>query len=229
MRSERMNRESSVYNMTARYNSVLQFACCGFVLLAAVRFAAAGWIIPVNAVASAEMGGAANDYALHTIDGSGLSEESTNGVHAAGPDYSWSFVQGDGIAVKDEFITFDLGSIYTVTNAHIWQFTRNVTGADANRGVKTFDILVSSDNTNFTEVVTNATLNKCIDVSPADGMPDGNEPVQTKSFFAKDVRYIKFGIDLTYENSGTQDWQGGLGEVRFEGFKIPKGTLLVIR
>jgi hypothetical protein len=201
------------------------FCFAWFLALSLANRVSADWIVPTNAVASSEQG---SDVATNTIDGSGLSEESTNGLHAAGS-YSWSMEQGgEGILVQDEYITFDLGDNYRLTNVHIWQFTRTSVANDANRGVKQFDILVSRDNVNFTELVADATLNRCLDAD-ANNTPDGNEPVQTKPLLASGVRYVRFGIDLTYENNGTKDWQGGFGEVRFEGTVIQPGTVVVVR
>lgn len=189
--------------------------------------ASALWLIPTGVTASSEQ--QANDKATKTIDASGLSAESVAGLHAAGPATSWSFRQGNSVNNNEEWITFDLGSLYNLTDLHIWQFTRTSHPTDGNRSVKQFDVSVSSDNVGFTEVISNAILNKAVNVSPPnDSLPDGDEPVQSFSLIQSGVRYVTIGIDSTYEGSNN-DWQGGLGEVRFEGTLVPEpGSLALL-
>lgn len=206
--------------MLKKTSLILAALAAGFVSMQA----SAAWIIPTGATATSEQGtlGAAE----HVIDGNHLSAENVTGLHAAAADSSWSMQQGGGGNVQDEHITLDLGALYNLTDIHIWQFTRNNTGNDINRGVKTFDILVSSDNVTFTEVSSNLTLAKAI---ASGNVPAGNEPVQTFALAQNNVRYVQLGVDITYENNGSKDWQGGFGEVRFEGSLVPEpGSLALL-
>lgn len=212
------------FDLFPRSGSPLAACVLGFALSA--LSANAAWIVPIGATASSSETGSTPSM---VIDGSGLSAESTSGLHAAGASTSWSMDQGNLVAVADEFITIDLGALYDLTSLHIWQFTRNTAANDTNRGVKIFDVLVSADNLSFTEVLSNQTLNKPIDTLPVIGTPDGNEPVQSFALIQTGVRYVQLGIDSTYESAGTNDWQGGLGEVRFEGVAAvpePSASLL---
>lgn len=194
--------------------------------LSSMNLSRADWIIPVGAVATSEQD--ANDVATKTIDGSGLSAENASATHAAANNVSWSMRQGDGTLVGDEHITFDLGDLFDLTSAYVWQFTRNDTGGDLNRGVRQYDILVAGNDAIFTEVVSDALLNKAIDAN-LNNLPDGNEPAQIQPLVASGVRYVRFGIDLTYENRADRDWQGGFGEVRFEGTSVvPEPSILAL-
>jgi hypothetical protein len=204
--------------------SVVMFVAALVVAVVVTTQASAAWIIPADVIASSEQ--QANDAAIRTIDGSGLSEESTAGLHAAGPVTSWSFKQGGGVVNGDEWITFDLGAAYDLTDLHIWQFTRTSHPTDGNRGVKFFDVLVSANGVDFTEVLSNQLLAKAKNEN-GDNLPDGDEPVQTFSLAVDGVRYIQLGVDSTWEGNG--DWQGGFGEVRFEGeAAIPEPASLAL-
>lgn len=181
----------------------------------------AAWIIPISATSSSETN------AINAINGSGLSSESISGLHAAGSNNSWSMIQGNGIIISNEYITVDLGALHDLTHIHLWQFTRNTVGNDANRSLRNFDVLISADGVSFTEVISNATLTKAIDVSSPVGIPDGNEPVQSFALVQSGVRYVQIGVDTTYEGSSS-DWQGGFGEVRFEGTLVPEPSTALL-
>ena len=122
--------------------------------------------------------------------------------------------QGDGLNVNQEWIEFDLGQEFDLTTAYIWNFTRNSVGGDVNRSVKQYDIQVADSSKVYATVVTDATLN----ISTG----TGTEPSQLQALVQSNVRWVRFNMDLTYENKGGQDWQGGLSEVRFEGTAVPE-------
>jgi hypothetical protein len=195
--------------------SLAAFAGLAF---ASAHTASAAWIIPVGVTATSEHS-TPNDAAINTINGSGLSAENATGLHAAANNVSWSFAQGNDLKNDAESMTIDLGALYDLTDIHIWQFTRNSVSNDANRGVNQFDVLVSADNSIFNEVITNANLTKALN---SGGLPTGNEPVQSFALVQTGVRYITIGVDSTHE--GNSDWQGGIGEVRFEGTAVPEPT-----
>jgi hypothetical protein len=214
--------EISMWNRKSVTVCIAAIAVAGFT----AAQASAAWIIPTGAFASSEQPG--NGAAIQAIDGVHLTAESTAGLHNAAANSSWSMQQGGGGNVQDEYITLDLGDFYDLTDLHVWQFTRNSTGNDANRSVKIFDVLVSTDGVFFTEVLSDLSLTKAIDVAPANGLPDGGEPVQSFSLVQSNVRYVQLGVDLTYENNGTKDWQGGFGEVRFEGTLVPEPASMAL-
>jgi hypothetical protein len=189
----------------------------------------AAWIMPAAATATSEQGSAT---AARTLNPSDLTAESIAGLHTAGATSSWSFAQGNGINNDAEYITFDLGGAFDLTDLHVWQFTRDTVGNDENRGVSQFDVLVSSDNVSFTEVLSNLTLSKAIDTTPDNGLPDGNEPVQSFGLAQTGVSYVRLAVDSTFEGGAGRDWQGGFGEVRFEGAAVaavpePSATALL--
>ena len=81
-------------------------------------------------------------------------------------------------------------------------------------------------------------LKKQIPSIPADNLPDGDEPVQSFALVQRGVRYVQIGVDSTYEGGSGRDWQGGIGEIRFEGTLVPEpsaallggfGALLLLR
>jgi hypothetical protein len=170
------------------------------------------WIIPIAVHASSEEGTATADKTISSSPD--LTHESVGGTQSAGSTAAWSMEQGNGLANNLEWILFDLGTEYTLTKLHIWQFMRNTTFNDSSRGIQQFDVFVSSDNLAFTEVLSDTTLNQVQNISA--GRPTGIEPVQSKELNASGVRYVRLDIDSTFEGSGS-DWQGGFSKVRFEG------------
>lgn len=101
-------------------------------------------------------------------------------------------------------LTFDLGAVYDLTAARIWQY--NATSIDLSRGVNGFNILSSQDDVTYTPV-TSASLA----VSPG-----GPVPAQIVSFAAT-ARYVRFVVT---SNHGSPNYTG-LSEVKFETAAAP--------
>ncbi len=158
------------------------------VLAATAATANAQQITPVGATASSTF----ETYALiNLINNSGLS----GGLHDELYSNMW-------IADRDDIhptLTFDLGGVYDLTAADIWQY--NVPGVFG-RGVQNFTIAVSSDDVNFTQVAS-ATLTES---------SGGNIPAQVVPFSGTG-RYVRFSVQSNY---GDPQF-AGLSEVKFEG------------
>lgn len=101
-------------------------------------------------------------------------------------------------------LTFDLGAVYDLTGAQIWQY--NATSIDLSRGVNGFNILSSQDDVTYTPV-TSASLT----ISPG-----GPIPAQIVSFAAT-ARYVRFVVT---SNHGSPNYTG-LSEVKFETAAAP--------
>ena len=146
------------------------------------------------------------DYENHytpkwLTDGSGLSGIGRKATHtnANGLDLFW---HSDGSAVEGQWVEFDLGAAYDVTNALIWQLAQ-ADNENIKRGVNTFTISVAGEDHVFSAPSPVKTLNI------AKGLPD--EPVQVVPLVASNVRYIKFEIQSNFG-----DTYVGLSEVHFE-------------
>lgn len=106
-------------------------------------------------------------------------------------------------------LTFDLGDIYGLGGAYVWQY--NPGNGSTGSGVKQFDILTSLDDILFTPVLS-ATL------AQGDGV-DGWFSPELK-VFTKTARYVKFSILSNYNTSSSYS---GLSEVRFKsGLPVPE-------
>lgn len=138
------------------------------------------------------------------INGSGLSQ---GGLHDADFSAMWM----TNLGVNQAQITFDLGSVFTLSGVDIWnynfgdpqQFQSTIL-----RGVKDLRLLTSLDGVAFQEAST-GTLQ----------MGTG-QPLAGQSFsLTGDARFVKLDILNNY-GQGTyaeRDWNSGLSEVRFAG------------
>ncbi|MEJ6571203.1 MAG: PEP-CTERM sorting domain-containing protein [Akkermansiaceae bacterium] len=178
-------------------------------------------IVPVTANASSEK---SDSLATFLIDGSGLftstteltPDNSLTGIHydnsnatSSTADRSWVW---SGI-ISEEWVEFDLGGSFNVTDAYIWQTTFSTT----TRQTRTFDIEYSTDGTNYFVASADQQLGQ---VTPT--LTVGST-AETFNFSSVTASWMRIGIDGTYENpGGGRNWLGGLGEVRFEGTAVPE-------
>jgi hypothetical protein len=183
---------------------------CG---LAAVT-ATAGVVTPISDAASSYY--SSMQVPVNLINGSGLwgstdvlSQTHSNDASAAAMWHS------SGGAVNATWVSFDLGSAYTLTGAYVWQMNQtNLLG----RGVKTFGLFTSP---NTTDPMTNYVGTFSLNI----GSGTRYEPHQTLTFPAVTAQRVLFAI--------SNDWNGlandyvGLSEVRFEGTTPPPVVLSV--
>lgn len=186
--------------------------------LYAASFAHPTPITPISAVASSEYldtggiyGGVQGDLrkAMNTIDGSGLTDGGTYGLHSRSLSASGSgatrnpgahWMSGDGATPT---ITWDLGSAHDLTGFHLWNYGEQ--DGYETRGVKSADILVSSDGTNFTTVLSGQQFLE----TPATGAFPGDD----YTLITDNVRYVRFNVLTTHGDTNF----AGLSEIRFFG------------
>ena len=154
-------------------------------------------IVPVSASASTYYN--INYGPQWLIDGSGLTGTGRAATHS-NVNSTNLFWHSNGTAVSNQWVEFDLGAAYDVTNALIWQLAQS--GLTA-RGVQAFTISVARYDHVFSTL---STTNLNIATGSA------NEPVQVRPLAAKEIRYVRFTILSNYGNQYV-----GLSEVRFEG------------
>ena len=144
-----------------------------------------------------------SDPPQRMIDGSGLTGTGRTAVHTC-VYYSrtWWYSQG-GSRVASQWVEFDLGAAYTISNALVWQLAAARLGT---RGVREFTIKVAGPEKVFSTLSTGNVLNQAT-------CPD-EEPVQVVPLAATNVRHVRFEIQ---SNWGAPNIVG-LSEVRFEGF-----------
>jgi hypothetical protein len=164
--------------------------------------ACAELIVPSNATASSALNsGGIILSASNLINNTGLSSPPYNQSSSHDANY-WNMWLSPAAGASGEWVTFDLGANYDLTNAFVWNY--NQPGGTAG-GVQTFDIYVSTNIVGAYSRVgsTSFTLNQ------AGG---GAEPCQTITFTASRVRRIKFLVQSSYGAYGP-----GLSEVKFGG------------
>jgi len=173
-------------------------------------------ITPDSAVATS-LG--ANFVPLHAIDGSGIigydsqiTVDSTSKHDPAGNgDFetwlsNWSVPSTSSPTV----ITFDLGGLYDVSEAYIWQGGH----AETDRGVNEFEILTSTNGTAFTTAGQSS-------LAEWDGSSDIF--AQTISFSHAFATHVRFSITSTHGTDGFI----ALSEVRFETY-FPEGMVIML-
>ena len=160
-------------------------------------------VAPIGATASSTYGSQPYQYGPQwMIDGSGLTGTGRDATHTNANAVNLFWHSNTGIVVSNQWVEFDLGQTYDVTNALIWQLAQS---GFKTRGVKAFTISVADPDHTFATYSTNNVLNI------ATGLP--NEPVQVVPLVATNVRYVRFSIASNWGASGIV----GLSEVRFEG------------
>lgn len=190
---------------------------CISALLILVMFgtsaSAAEVIQSVTATASSEW--SASQSATNLVNNSGLRTAGSlpgnstattydiTGVHT----YDQSAVNqwhNTGPADPNSVITFNLGGSFTMDAIHIWNGNQWGTALDlTSRGVQQFDILTSSDGVNFTEVLSNQTLQQSA----------AGTFISAQSFSLvgnNGVTHVQLRIDSNYGDAYT-----GLSEVMF--------------
>ena len=198
-------------------------------------------ITPIGIRAASEWG--INIFASKLIDGSGLIDvEETpdyelddyhdnsatwdNGWHAG--DFDVGIPGGtddDGDLftvglVDEQILEFDLGMLYSVTHAHIWQQNQSGLGTflAPDRGVDEFEVLISED----AEGDDNFTFVDRFNLEPEEGIEE--VPAQVIKFDLPIVaQRIRFDIKIA-EFSELDNEFVGLGEVRFEGTPVGAET-----
>lgn len=180
--------------------------------IAALCLSAPRWVLadasiitPVSATASSNYGPTPYQYGPQwLIDGSGLTGTGPTATHTNvnSPNLFWH--SNTGIVVPNQWIEFDLGDTYNVSNTLIWQLAQS---GLTTRGIQTFTMSVAGEDRIFTAV---STTNLNIATGGA------NEPVQIRPLVASEVRYVKFSIGSNWGASGIV----GLSEVRFEGTPV---------
>lgn len=196
-------------------------------LVCVVNVAQAAVIIPVDAIASSEYldgggiyGGVMGDlrYADNTWNGNGLLAGGTYGLHTRRYSASGSGLSRNPGAhwMAGELkptITWDLGSAFNLSGFHLWNYGEQ--DGYETRGVKTADVLVSSDGTTFTPVLSGQEFL----IAP----PSGNFPGNDYTLNASDVRYVRFNVLATHGDTNF----AGLSEIRFFS-GIPEPSSLVL-
>jgi len=147
------------------------------------------------------------------IDGSGLTGTGRDATHMNANSANLFWHSNTGIVVSNQWVEFDLGQTYDITNALIWQLAQS---GFITRGVKAFTISVATPDHNFITLSANNVLNIATGLA--------NEPVQSVPLMATNVRYVRFSIESNWGASGIV----GLSEVRFEVAPPAPSTDLVL-
>lgn len=160
-------------------------------------------IVPVSVSASTTWAGVAGYVSpQYLIDGSGLTGTGREATHTnASADHL--FWHSDvPVTVAAQWIEFDLGAAYNVSNALIWQLDQQ---GGTSRGVQWFTISVAGTNHSFSTCSAYNFLEQATDLPQT--------PAQVVPLLAQNIRYVRFEVHMNWGADGIV----GLGEVRFEG------------
>jgi len=184
-------------------------------LLTGGGVAQAALITPTGVTASNSYSGAPVGK---LIDSSGLDFNTAAGTHD-NQGLAATMWMSNGGTVANEWLVFDLGQSYDLTQAYIWQQNQgHAVNAGGARNTRTLDIYVSSDGITYTPTPVGGTRTL--------GVADGSNPAlpaETVSLSASAVQYVKF--DILTAGSGNTNEYVGLSEVRFEGTTIPENLV----
>lgn len=175
----------------------------GLVFAGVIRGDESHIIAPVSATASTTWSGTPGFVSPnYLIDGSGLTGAGRSATHTNANAAGLFWHSNSGIVVANQWLEFDLGAVYTISNALVWQLAQ-VTFTT--RGVRAFTIKVAGPDRVFSTLSTGNELNQATGAA--------NEPVQVVPLAAHYVWYVRFEIQSNWGASGIV----GLSEVRFEG------------
>lgn len=214
-----MQRVPPVKNQNPKMKETIRPIIAALLSMLGISLQAAEVIHGVTATASSQWGSGITATAL--IDNSGLRSAANpsqsvsydpTAVHtydqsAAGQWHNNPAADPNGTHPQ---ITFDLHGTYNLSQIHIWNgnqwsFSLNLTA----RGVAQFDVLVSSNGTDFTEVLSNQPLTR----SPV------NTYVQAQSFSLagnNGITHVRLRVDSNHGDTYT-----GLSEVMFSAIPDP--------
>jgi hypothetical protein len=172
------------------------------VLLALGSGAARGEVIaPISATASSQY---QSFTPAKTRDGSGLTGTGYTATHnGTPPETAYHWHSDLNSVISNQWIQFDLGGEYDITDALIWQMNQQY---NTWRGIKYYSIEVAGADQVFSVYAVSNLLNQATDV--------GAEAVQVATLEVANIRYVRFDI---HENwSGNDTSIVGLSEVRFD-------------
>ena len=208
-----------------KLNAVLVVALA---TVAMPRIANAGIVItPLSATASSFQD--AGHSPTNLINGSGLDVNTPSGLHDNHPGAATMWTAGTGglaADVDNTWVEFDLGGVYDLMNARIWQYNQN---SLPGRQLRQFDILVSPNLVDpFTLVASNVELSQFATTpGPFDAPATPGIPAQLFAAGSLGVQRVRFELDTAW--SGSPGEFVGLSEVKFEVVPEPTaGAVLLI-
>ena len=183
-------------------------------------------ITPTDILASSGFGAPDPDF---LIDGTGLipgnDSDVTDDTHGNNDDASGMWLSGgddtDG-GENDEFLIFDLGGLFNLTEALVWNHNQ---AGNTNLGVDTMNIYATATGTSVNDA-SGFALITATNLSQGSGLT--SETAQTTSLSgpnAQNVRFVMFTDFVNFRLSGSLSGTVGLSEVRFTD--TPRGTSCV--
>jgi len=163
---------------------------------------AAVTLAPVSASASTAFPYMGYYESQFVIDGSGLTGTGRRATHSNANGWGLFWNSDVNVVTSQQWIEFDLGAVYDVTNALIWQL---VAEGATKTGVKAFSIRVAGSDHTFSTYSTDNMLNQ--------GSSELEQFPRVLPLVAKNIRYVRLEIQ---SNWGRADGSVGLSEVRFE-------------
>jgi len=119
-----------------------------------------------------------------------------------------------GTNTVPQAIVFDLGSVYNVTQLHVWNY--NEAGEWSDLGAKNVSVTFGTTLSGFTLGGATGTVASITTFARAPGLDTYTGQYFSTSF---DARYVKFDISSNY--SSTYNYIG-LSEVQFTGTAVPE-------
>jgi hypothetical protein len=206
-----------------RFNIESNWGASGIVGLSEVRFEVlhaephptAMVLCPAFAAPSSRYSSGEDFSGDGLLNGTSVIGTGRDARHLNTGDFKTFWHSNTGTVIPNQWVEFDLGGLYDVTNALVWQLTQT---SQSRRGIKRFTVQVAGYDHAFTTFSTNNALFIA-------QVKSDYEPVQVVPLGATGVRYVRFNVET---NWGAGDVVG-LGEVRFEVAPVPalntNGTL----
>jgi len=166
------------------------------------------------------------------LDAPHMPGNTVDGIHANNL-YGYDMWLTSGVdAVAGSWISWDMGQVYSLEKAHIWNYNQNFPGAGGyNRGIKEVDIYVSTLTAPGVIGSVDWTLFKQDTFSIANGLAD--DPGFDFDFSGTQARYVGFKIvtrqgELLLDGSADGQYVG-LSEIEFNGsVAVPEPSTMLL-
>ena len=199
-------RNSHTHTRRIRMRAHVNLFWTAMLVLGIAGAASAALITPTGVVATTLGGGY---EPINTINGSGLTGTGASATHGNGSGSGTMWLSNQTMSHGvGQIITFDLGGLYNLSAAYIWQYNQWPGNDALHRGIQQYDIFVAGADGIFpgAPLIADATLTL--------GNPGGSISAQVQALTATGVQFVRFRVDSTFPQA-TGD-VAGLSEVRFE-------------
>jgi Concanavalin A-like lectin/glucanases superfamily len=162
--------------------------------------------VTISSVSSEYTSGVDQRRATNMLNSTGLYGDILTTVPAGA---MWVSFTNTAAALTNEFVTFDLGAVHPIDQMKVWPYNEGANQNTPKMGLRTADILTSTDGVNFTTNFPNYTFNQ--------GPGAFVSAIQSIPFNGLQARYVRLNVHTNWGST----FRVGIGKVRFVDTNVP--------